>query len=581
MEPENHRTDDAFFQERVASFGFAAGTLNLAALAIRIPEEARHGLSCLLHPSMVAHAAAGVILMGAWLACRGKARSRHFVEHVDAIALIGSSTASAWMGSAIPVFGAEYIALLAMTYAVVMRAIMVPSTPQRTMVISGLSGLGLFLLLRDVPSVPRDHLLPPRLGGAFPVVVSFIWWAFSVVVATSASRTIYGLRQKVSEAQKVGQYTLEEKIGEGGMGVVYRAKHGLLRRPTAIKLLPAARAGARAVARFEREVQLTATLSHPNTITVFDYGRTPDGTFYYAMELLEGETLQDIVTAAGPMPPSRVVHVLSQVVGALAEAHDAGLVHRDVKPANVVLCERGGLADVVKVLDFGIVRDRAEATATTPGERITGLLGTPYYVSPEGILNANGVTASSDLYALGALAYFLLTGAPPFPAGTLVEVCAHHVQTVPTPPSARVATPIPDALERLVLDCLAKKPEDRPPSARAVGEVLASCGVAAWTQAQARACWALQGEKIRESRSRSRVTNTPDVMAVSIEVAARLPLDWRSRCPSSSSSTINPRSARRSRCCSTCTTSPASRWRRPARRSRGCVPAAWASSCRT
>jgi serine/threonine-protein kinase len=305
------------------------------------------------------------------------------------------------------------------------------------------------------------------------------------------------------------------------VGVVYRAKHGLLRRPTAIKLLPAARAGARAVARFEREVQLTATLSHPNTITVFDYGRTPDGTFYYAMELLDGETLQDIVTAAGPMSPSRVVHVLSQVAGALAEAHDAGLVHRDVKPANVVLCQRGGLADVVKVVDFGIVRDRAEATATTPGERTTGLLGTPYYISPEGIMNASSVTASSDLYALGALAYFLLTGAPPFPAGTLVEVCAHHVQTEPTPPSERAPAPIPDALERLVLDCLAKKPEDRPASARAVGEALASCGVPAWSQSQARVCWAEQGEKIREARSRSRVTNTPDAMAVSLEVAAR------------------------------------------------------------
>jgi serine/threonine-protein kinase len=227
-----------------------------------------------------------------------------------------------------------------------------------------------------------------------------------VAVATAGSGVIYGLRREVRRALRLGQYTLEEKLGEGGMGVVYRARHALLRRPTAVKLLKGDRLGEASLRRFEREVQLTASLSHPNTVSVYDFGRTPEGVVYYAMEYLEGLSLEQLVAEAGAQPPGRVVHVLRQVLGALAEAHGVGLVHRDVKPGNVILCERGGLSDVAKVVDFGLVKDLDAADALSHEGM---LVGTPLYLAPEAIRSPNA-DPRSDLYSLGAVAYVLLTG---------------------------------------------------------------------------------------------------------------------------------------------------------------------------
>jgi serine/threonine-protein kinase len=250
--------------------------------------------------------------------------------------------------------------------------------------------------------------------------------AISIATAGSA---VY-LRREVSHARQLGQYTLEEKLGEGGMGVVYRARHAMLRRPTAIKLLKPGQIGEAGLRRFEREVQLTAGLSHPNTVTIFDYGRTPDGVFYYAMELLEGLGLDQLVAIDGPQPPGRAAHVLRQVLSP-AEAHGVGPVHRR-EAGNVILCERGGVSDVAKVVDFGLVKDLEGDTGVTHDGAI---VGTPLYLAPEAIRSAT-IDHRADLYCVGAVAYYLLTARPVFDGRTAIEVCSHHLHTPPVPPSA-------------------------------------------------------------------------------------------------------------------------------------------------
>jgi serine/threonine-protein kinase len=231
-----------------------------------------------------------------------------------------------------------------------------------------------------------------------------------------------------------------------------------------VKLLHPDKAGRAALERFEKEVQLTAKLTHPNTITIFDYGRTPDGIFYYAMELLDGPTLEDVVSLDGPQAPGRVLHLMAQAAGALAEAHAAGLIHRDIKPANIMVVEQGGLHDVVKVVDFGLVKE-VERDATVSLTAAGAITGTPQYMSPESITNPEEVDGRSDLYALGAVAYYLLAGDHVFRGGSVVEVCSHHLHTVPRPIGERRREAVPEAIESLVRQCLEKDPDARPQSA--------------------------------------------------------------------------------------------------------------------
>jgi serine/threonine-protein kinase len=288
----------------------------------------------------------------------------------------------------------------------------------------------------------------------------------------------------------------------------------MLRRPTAIKLLLPDRAGKDALIRFEREVRRTAMLTHPNTVTVFDYGRTTDGVFYYAMELLEGASLGEIVEVDGAQPEERVIHLLEQVAASLAEAHDAGLIHRDVKPANILVVDRGGISDLVKVVDFGLVKDvgaRAGSAATAePALTMTdAITGTPLYMAPETLTEPTSVDARADLYALGAVGYWLLTGTHVFGGNSILEVCAHHLCSVPDPPSTRLGAPVSADLETLLLDCLAKLPEQRPASARVLRERLLACAAAgSWTNARAAQWWAAHRHELRSGGARASEAGT-------------------------------------------------------------------------
>jgi tRNA A-37 threonylcarbamoyl transferase component Bud32 len=332
------------------------------------------------------------------------------------------------------------------------------------------------------------------------------------------------LQRKVERAREMGQYRLIRKIGEGGMGQVYLAEHAMLRRPTAVKMIKGGETDEVQLKRFEREVQFTSQLTHPNTIRVFDYGRTPDGVFYYAMEYLEGITLTRAVEAAGPLPEERVIHVLAQLCGSLAEAHAAGLIHRDIKPTNVILCERGGIYDFVKVLDFGLVRRMDQSqTALTGTQTITG---TPLYISPEAITAPGRLDARADLYSVAGVGYYLLTGRPVF-EGDAFEVCGQHVHSRPEPPSKRLGRPVAEDLEGLLMRCLAKDPAARPPDAGAMLAALERCRAAgAWTQERARDWWEqeLQWSRIKGSAEAAPATpRSTDVPALEIDMEGRAP----------------------------------------------------------
>jgi serine/threonine-protein kinase len=488
----------AFLQERLAFYNKVCFLISAsffvvghALLASGLPSP--EPVSAEQHDqAMALHASTLVVNLAAWLAlARGPRLAAAWLRSIDAGALflvcagfcLQFLSADASRLEQMGPFPRVSLVLI-LTHALVARAVFVPSPTSWTTVVSAVVALPVVATAGFAP-------LPAYAVGPAPGLSVAIWallWALcAVVVAALTSHVIYGLREEVREARRLGQYTLEEKLGEGGMGTVYRARHAMLRRPTAIKLLPPEKAGREALERFEREVQLTARLSHPNTVSVFDYGRTPDGVFYYAMEYLDGTNLDTLVRVDGPQPPARVVHVLRQVAAALAEAHGVGLIHRDVKPENVILCERGGVPDVAKVVDFGLVRDLERATSVSSTNLVQG---TPLYLSPEAIKTPARVDGRSDLYALGAVGYFLLTGQHVFTGATLVEVCSHHLHTRPQPPSQRLGRPLPGALEALLLECLEKDPKLRPASASALRDRLAALAEGLpWRDERARAWW--------------------------------------------------------------------------------------------
>jgi eukaryotic-like serine/threonine-protein kinase len=306
-----------------------------------------------------------------------------------------------------------------------------------------------------------------------------------------------GLRSELHVARKFGQYQLVRKLGEGGMGEVYLAEHSLLKRPCALKLIkPEAGTDPVAMARFEREVQSAARLAHPNSIEIFDYGLTGDGTFYYVMEYLQGKSLADLVRTHGPIPAGRVIYLFRQVCAGLAEAHGLGLVHRDLKPANVFVAVRGGESDVSKVLDFGLVKLTRDPGAANLTSDMT-VSGTPMFMAPEQTVGDRSLDARADIYALGAMMYHALTGRPPFTGENAFEIMMAHSRDPVVPPS-QINSSVPADLEQVVLRCLAKKPEDRFPSARALGQAPAACDAASeWGANRAEAWWAAEGMVVR------------------------------------------------------------------------------------
>ncbi|HMP01892.1 MAG TPA: serine/threonine-protein kinase [Gemmatales bacterium] len=319
-----------------------------------------------------------------------------------------------------------------------------------------------------------------------------IFLGLGVAIAVFGSAKIAALQEEAFVSRRLGQYQLKQRLGIGGMGEVYLAEHLLLRRPCVVKLIrPDRRDESTAQARFEREVKTTATLTHWNTVAIFDYGHTVDGTFYYVMEYLPGLTLQELVARHAAMPPGRVVHVLRQVCAALHEAHGIGLIHRDIKPSNIMLCPLGGLHDVAKLLDFGLVQSHSLAERGSEGKltREGYIVGTPDFMSPEQAQDSELIDARSDIYSLGAVAYYLLTGSPPFVRKTAMQVVVAHAHEQ-VPPLCAKHPDVPPELEAVVLRCLEKRPERRWADARALEQALAEVADRVpWTEEQAEAWW--------------------------------------------------------------------------------------------
>jgi hypothetical protein len=369
----------------------------------------------------------------------------------------------------------------------VLYGVFIPNTWRRCAAVVGI--MALTPLATHTVGALADPAFDKSLLPVFLLEMT-LWMVIGAAIAIYGSHRIEVLRQVAVAARKLGQYRLKQRLGAGGMGEVYLAEHLLLKRPCALKLIRPERAGdPKVLLRFEREVQATAGLTHPNSVEIFDFGHAADGTFYYAMEYLPGLSLEELVRRHGPLPPGRVVYLLRQVCGALQEAHAAGLIHRDIKPGNVLVCERGGRPDVAKLLDFGLVQTHG---LDGDGQRLTqegALAGTPAYMSPEQAAGKADLDARSDLYSLGCVAYYLLAGHPPFVRDTAVRTLAAHLDEPPAPLTSRWPEVSAD-LQEVVLRCLAKEPTQRFQSADDLDQALGQCHCAnAWTRELAAAWW--------------------------------------------------------------------------------------------
>ena len=511
----------AFLQKRVAMFGLIGAILGGTALIFRVIMGVLFGylVEELTDTGFQIHAAAIIPLLGVWAICRRGELSVNAIHGVENAGLFLTSLGYIGMGMDIrPEVGADTITAFILALMMFARSVFVPSSAKRTTI------LGILIAIPLVAGM-YYHYLSVDLsiwrsfgyeGGskervaASQAVITIMWWTMTVGLAALASRVIHRLRKEVSDIQSLGQYNLEKKLGEGAMGVVYRAHHGMLKRPTAIKLLRPGLADPEALDRFRREVQLTAKLTHPNTVTVFDY----------AMELLSGATLTQVVNAGGPQPVERVVRIIRHAALALDEAHGIGLIHRDIKPSNIMLARQGGVPDVTKVLDFGLVKNLGQMDDLEQTNTLS-IKGTPHYLSPEAIQDPQGIDARTDLYALGAVAYYLLAGRHVFDGKTVMEVCLHHLHTTPTPLSEVCLEELPPDLEAVILACLEKRQADRPTSGQELADALDQLDVGRWTRADAEAWWDVFGPEIDSEKKPQPELQAGTEQTVQIDLAGR------------------------------------------------------------
>jgi len=376
--------------------------------------------------------------------------------------------------------------------AILIYPAIVPNTPRKTLLVG----------LLAASTEPLAMWLSVLRGIEFEGTWLYVLWTavpnyISAALAVVPVKIIHGLGQQVRQARELGSYRLEEPLGRGGMGEVFRATHQMLARPAAVKLIrpeilgSSSPAAARVIIeRFRREAEAAASLRSPHTISLYDFGVANDGTFFLVMELLDGLDLETLVERFGPLPPERVVHLLRQACASLEEAHTRGLVHRDIKPSNIFTCRLGLEVDFVKVLDFGLVKavdDGArEATLLTAPDSTTG---TPAYIAPEMVRGDRVADHRVDIYTLGCVGYWLLTGRLVFQAPNAIQLMYQHANAVPVPPSQRSELDIPAELDSIILACLAKYPEDRPQTAGELSRQLATAVTAVWNEEQAQRWW--------------------------------------------------------------------------------------------
>ena len=376
---------------------------------------------------------------------------------------------------------------------IVLYGTFIPNTWKRSALIVGI--LALTPIALTYLTCFHCTIMGPRAPGMLFDMVLIL--GVGSAIGIFGSYKISTLQQEAFAARKLGQYQLHRRLGAGGMGEVYLGEHLLLKRSCAIKLIRPEQAGDPiTLTRFSREVQAMATLTHWNTVEIYDYGHTDDGTFYYVMEYLPGLSLQDLVEQYGPLPPGRAIHFLRQICAALREAHAIGLIHRDIKPSNVIACRRGAVHDVAKLLDFGLVHDHqldgGDDKLTLQG----AVLGSPPYISPEQARGRGHVDGRSDIYSLGGLAYYLVTGQSPFVRDTAMELLVAHVHEPVTPPR-QVRPEVPIDLEEVILTCLRKNPAERYPDIAALDAALARCESADhWDAEQAESWWNDQGREV-------------------------------------------------------------------------------------